>query len=352
MKPIFASLLLLALSACARTETLTLIEEAPYSYQTLGRYASDAEGAMTFAWPASGVAGRFEGRRLSVTVEDNGDNLMDVVVDGEHRVLDLEPGVQNYVLFESATRGGHSFSFTRRSEIFDNGLTTIHSVDTDGRWVAPRHFAHRMLVVGDSLSAGYGLDGPDEHCRYSAETGAPLRSYASRTAEVFDAELHLIAISGRGALRNYDGSEPPRMPWQIDKALPDQAGPAWDQSRYQPELVVVNLGANDFAMGDPGAPFDETYLNMLRSLHAAYPTARFVIAQGPDDRAPLLESVQEAAAALSAEINAPVPFVALRKVTSGRVWGCDYHPGFDSHIAMADQLSALIAREIGWARVN
>jgi lysophospholipase L1-like esterase len=355
VKIIHALVCTLALSACAaqQTETQTTqISTPPASYHILGRHSIDAEGAMTFAWPASGIEGRFTGARVTATVEDNGENLMDVTVDGVTTVLDLEPGVQNYELFSSATPSAHTIRFTRRSEIYDSGLTTIHDVQIDGAWAAPHAYAHRMLVIGDSLSVGYGLEGPNRECRYSAETGAPLKSYASLTANAFDAELHLIAISGRGALRNWDDSEPPRMLWQIDKALPDQATPLWDQQRFQPELVVINLGANDFSEGDPGQAFDDTYLSVLRNLHAAYPQARIVIAQGPDDRAPLLQSVQQAAATVSAEIGAPIPFLALQNAPSGRVWGCDSHPGLDSHRAMADQLIAFVQREIGWTRAN
>lgn len=355
MKLIHALACAVVLTACAapQTETQTTpISAAPLSYHVLGRHSVDAEGAMTFAWPASGIEGAFIGTRVTATVEDNGENLMDVTIDGVTTILDLEPGVQNYELFSSPSRGAHTIRFTRRSEIFDSGLTTIHGVNVEGAWTAPHIYTHRMLVIGDSLSVGYGLEGPDRECRYSAETGAPLKSYASLTAHAFDAELHLIAISGRGALRNWDDSEPPRMLWQIDKALPDQATPLWDHARFQPELVIVNLGANDFSEGDPGQAFDDTYLSVLRSLHAAYPQARIVIAQGPDDRAPLLQSVQEAAAIVSAEIGAPIPFLALQNAPSGRVWGCDSHPGLDSQRAMADQLIGFVQREIGWSRAN
>jgi lysophospholipase L1-like esterase len=333
------------LGACA-------MQPASESYRILGRYAPGENGALRFAWPASGVEGRFIGARVTARVEDGGKGLMDVTVDGEARMLRLDAGVHEYMLFESAAPGEHVISFTRRSEIYDTGVTTLHSFATDGAWRALPPFAHRMLVVGDSLSAGQNAAGDGPDCPYAPDMTAPLQSYGALTAKAFNAELQLVAISGRGVIRNWDDSAAPRMPWQLDKALPDEETPLWDQAKFQPDLVVVNLGANDFSQGYPGQRFDDGYLALLHSLRSAYPHARIIAAFGPIEKDGANAAIQRALAAFDASEAAPTPFIFLHKAESGRVWGCSYHPGLDSHRAMADQLIGLITRELGWARVE
>jgi len=335
----------LALAACASNT-----EPSNPSFRLLGRYEERADSAFAFAWPASGVEARFEGTRIVARIEDSGENLMDVRIDGVTTMLDLEPGVHDYVLFESGAPGEHVISLTRKSEIFDSGISVLLALEVDGRSLPTPVRAHRMLVLGDSLSVGYGATGADATCSYSAETGAPLQSYASQTANAFDADLHLIAISGRGVVRNWDDDPRPVMPWQIDKALPDQEGPRWDQARFQPELVIVNLGTNDFSQIDPGARFHDGATAMWRALHAAYPNARLMAAFGPNDKENANAAVRAGAEAFTAESGAPVPFVSLAPAASGHVWGCDYHPGLDSHAVMAETLIAAIERELGWTR--
>jgi lysophospholipase L1-like esterase len=345
----------LALAACASAGA----QSESAGYRVIGRHVANEDGSVQVAWPASGVEGVFHGSQLSVTIEDNGENLMDVTIDGVTRTLALQAGVHRYELREWRNADDRQFRITRKSEIFDSGISIIRDVDIGvGRWLAPPAYAHRMLVLGDSISAGYGATGVDETCHYSAETGAPLLTYAWLTAAAFNAELHVIAISGRGVTRNYSGGEGLLMRWQIDKALPDHE-PLWDQSAYRPELVVVNLGANDFSPGYPdaaiesypGERFETEYAALLGALRAAYPEARLVAAIGPLGESGVREAVARAVTAFNASGEA-VGFVALERAQAGHVWGCDWHPGRDSHRVMAEELTGFVETELGWTRVR
>ncbi len=141
------------------------------SYRTLGRY-SDYGGVLTFAWPASGIEGAFKARRVSARIEDSGNAILDVAIDGRSHQLHLEPGLHDYTLFSSSRRETHIIRVTRRSEV-GAGLTTIHMVKVDGSWHDLPRPAHRILFVGDSITVGYGNEGADEKCHYSARRAPP-----------------------------------------------------------------------------------------------------------------------------------------------------------------------------------
>jgi lysophospholipase L1-like esterase len=349
---------MLALAACAPAGAQT--ETADASYRVIGRHIANDDGSVQVAWPASGIEGGFRGSELSVTIEDAGETLMDVTIDGVTETLALEPGVHRYELRDWRNVADHRFRITRKSEIFSGGVSIIRGVDIGaGDWIAPPAYDHRMLVLGDSISAGYGVLGADQTCSYSAETGAPLQTYAALTAAAFNAELNLIAISGRGVTRNYAGGEGLVMGWQLDKALPDHE-PLWDPSAFRPELVVVNLGANDFSPGypdaeiesRPGEKFETEYAALLGALRAAYPEARIIAAIGPLGESGVADAVARAVAAHNASANDAVGHIVLERAQSGHVWGCDWHPGVDSQRVMAAQLIGMIENELGWTRAR
>ncbi|MES1199368.1 MAG: GDSL-type esterase/lipase family protein [Pseudomonadota bacterium] len=318
------------------------------SYGKLGRYAEADGGGQTFAWPASGVEAHFIGTSLVAHIDESGTSLMDLDVDGTMTQLQLQSGLHDYTLFSSPTRADHYVRLTRRSEV-GSGLTTIRSLTLDGDWRPLPMHGHRILFIGDSITVGYGAAGADEHCHYSAETSPPFDSYAARTAAAFDAEFHVVAISGRGVVRNYDGFEAPHMSELIDAALPDHADKQWDAAQFSPELIVINLGANDFSTADPGPTFEPTYLAMLRTLHTRYPNARIITAFGPEDRTQdAIPRITAITAAYNREATQPISFIYLPRATSGRIYGCDWHPGEDTQNLMAQALEAKIVHDLGW----
>ena len=151
-----AAMLAAALLAGCTNVKSGLAEGAP---RMLGRHAETADGVKLFAWPASGVEARFEGSRVTAVLEDTGSNILDVTVDGKTELLWLDEGRHTYTVFESDTPGVHRISLTRRSEIFDEGLTGLVSLETDGRFLEVPEAEHRILFLGDSISVGKLLSG-------------------------------------------------------------------------------------------------------------------------------------------------------------------------------------------------
>ncbi|MEJ0059872.1 MAG: GDSL-type esterase/lipase family protein [Terricaulis sp.] len=336
MKYFLAACLIFIASACASS-----------SYNTLGRYMAAPDGGATFAWPGSGVEGHFRGTRVIARIEDGGDSIMDLAIDGVITQLPLDPGVRDYTLFEAANAEEHDIRLTRRSEVF-SGLTTIHAVTLDGAWLPTTAHAHRILFLGDSITVGYGAAGADQTCRYSAEASPPFDAYSHLTAGAFDADVHVLAISGRGVVRNYDGEAATHMPALLDTALPDHPEFVWDHARFAPELIVINLGANDFSTTGPGDAFEPAYVALLGAVRDRYPNAHIISAFGPEDKRVAIDAITRAVGAFNQTQNRPVTFLYLPNATSGHIYGCDWHPGIDAHKVMARALAAQIEHDLGW----
>lgn len=334
-----ASALALMVSAAGAAEAQVRI---------LGRSEPGKIGGFVIQWPGSGFETRLNGKLLTATIEDFGDNWLNVEVDGQVRRVDLRPGVSTYTLF-SGPAGPHTIRVTRRTGS-PSGATRVHDIHADGTLQAPAAPDRRILVIGDSITSGYGIEGADQTCRYTHATQNADLAYPALIARNFGADLHSISADGRGLVRNYAG-EDPAMSLVAWRMLPDST-PRWPTATYQPQVIVVNLGASDFAAGDPGDGFDNAYITLLKKLRAAYPVAHIYAAFGSMLYGKAYEaarnSVKGAVEDMRLHHDTRVSFIEFSLPADGHRFGCDWHPGIDAHRAMAASLEDQIEKDLGW----
>ena len=211
----FFSLVLLACEAPQLTGKST-----PGEVQYLGRYDFTNAGDVRMGWPGNGINLRFRGTKLTVKITDGGNGIMDAVINGKSSALILREGTQNYDIVSSDSESLFDVSLTRRTEVFDTGLFEINDVKVTGELVAPPTTDRKILFIGDSITAGFGVRGNTKDCQYSPASNAPRKSYAWLAADSLKAEPHLVAISGRGVVYNYDNNPNPVMPAQLITPCP------------------------------------------------------------------------------------------------------------------------------------
>jgi lysophospholipase L1-like esterase len=131
----------------------------------------------------------------------------------------------------------------------------------------------------------------------------------------------------------------------------DSASPAWDVARYQPEIVVVNLGTNDFSPGGVDrAQYRAAYLAFLEKLRQYYPNASIIAAIGP-----MMSDSYPPGEMAWTNVQADIQQVVQQRKTAGDnklyyiafdpqtgPWGEDYHPTVATHAAMATKLADFI----------
>lgn len=334
-----AAYLGLSVAACAATPPSP--QARPYA--VTGLVGAAPGEATALSWPASSISTVFTGDRLLATLSDTGDTWLDVEIDGVRGTISLLPGRHAYRLIENVP-GTHNVRLAIRTEGawspmvfegFDPGAGTLQ---------APPPPARHMLVIGDDIAAGYGIEGADQFCTYSRATQNANRSFAAVAARELGAGLSLVARSGRGLVRNYGGDPAPTLAALYDEAM--AAAPA-----ASADTVVVHAGVNDFDSGDPGPAFREAYAAFLARLRADQPDALIVAAWGPTGRAETsdaaIAAVKGAVEMRRASGDGNVAFMNFTPSPDGQLYGCDWHPSADTQAHMGRQLAALVRERIG-----
>jgi lysophospholipase L1-like esterase len=304
-----------------------------------------------FAWSATGFVAGFTGGSFSVTLANDGPFVFKAIIDGEPQPpFAATAGEATYLLADSLAPGSHTVILQRQTEGW-YGNSQLRGLMVDGGALAPPPAPTGRLieVVGASVSCGYGNLGASP-CGFSYASQSAFDAYESVAARAVGAELSVVAISGRGVYRNSDGSLSGTMPLLYDRVVATAATPAWD-FRPTPQVVVINLGKNDLATGDPGTAFVDAYVAFTGLLRARHPGAFIVCTTGPNlgdaAHAVQLAYVGTAIDARHAEGDDQIELLDWPEDTVDDQ-GCDGHPNATKHQTMGDALAALLRARLGW----
>ena len=108
----------------------------------------------------------------------------------------------------------------------------------------------KIEFIGDSITAGYGIDEENPYRSFSTETENFSKTYAYLTAEALKADYSTVAFSGYGVLsgqnktdcivsKHYEKAITNKVfdsPYPLDK---------WSFNNFTPDIIVINLGVND-----------------------------------------------------------------------------------------------------------
>ncbi|MBR5751155.1 MAG: hypothetical protein IKX84_02100 [Clostridia bacterium] len=123
----------------------------------------------------------------------------------------------------------------------------IHAVLSDGELKPSAPKKQLIEFLGDSLSVGEGCFGPRyaEDWRMAWMSG--VGAFPHRAAEMLGAERRVVAMSGWGAWKSWDGDENHRLGLIYDKlCAPIASGDVpYAFDGRQADWVVINLGTND-----------------------------------------------------------------------------------------------------------
>lgn len=332
--------------------------------RVMGRYVVDS-GAVSFG--ASGVTFfiRFRGSSLDVDLERasadtaNHDWFTVVVDGGEPSRFRTRSSTTRYTLASGLPSGVHTVALSKATE-GQNGHDRLVAIHADELLQADPLPTGRIEFIGNSITAGYGLDPRPVACKqgtwYDA-THAWL-AYGPRVARRVNAQWMLSAISGIGMVRNWN-SPGPVMPSVYHGVFMEYGDSTthWDFRRYTPDLVIVALGTNDFSDGDGRTPrpaldgdaFVRDYTRFVAGVRSRYPGATLLLLTSAMlDEAKnrtldgYLQRVIDARA--SAGDSAIAKFSFKGRYTSG----CDGHPDLGEQRRMADELEPEVRARMRW----
>jgi lysophospholipase L1-like esterase len=218
---------------------------------------------------------------------------------------------------------------------------------TSGALMAPAAAPDRRIeVIGDSLSAGAGVEG-NAACSggINAFTNNYL-AYGSVAARAVSADVVTIAWSGIGVYRNYGETTPTAasltMPKRYPYAIPDTI--PWDFTQYQPQVVVINLGTNDFGSGDPGTPYETAYVSFIQTIRAKYASAYFILIDMYGGNR--VTRINNVVATLKSSGESKVEMLSVSLAQNNL--GCNQHPNVAGQQAMGAVLATRLKSLMGW----
>ena len=335
------ALALLAISAASAP--------APLPVHVGGRAVVDAEGGLSFGWPGAYFESRFKGNALRLRLDAPADHLR-LLVDGREMLVFRRPGLVDARL-ERLGEGEHVVRLEKLTESQQGGSRFLGFFTAGGGVARPAPARARQIeFIGDSYTVGYGNVSPTRIC-----TGTEVhdrtdtqQAFGPIVARHYDADYRIHASSGFGIVRNYNGgSRELSLPILYRRLKPGDAAPAdVAEPGWRPQVIVVNLGTNDFSTPlhaderwrDPAAlkaAWRQAYVEFVAGLQARQPQARFIL-MGSEMFYPEVERV-----AASLDARAPGRVTILR-FTGLDLGACDWHPSLADH----RKLAALIEAEI------
>ena len=333
-----------------------------------GRFDGSDPAGPRFEWPGSAVWLRFTGASAKVTLSEHSletdeygnvaHNWYDVAVDAQPaQPLYATEGVHTYPLAAALAPGEHIVSLRKRTEAYvGEGQLLGFELDHGAKALPVSDAPRRIEFIGDSITAGFGVDGADGSCLFSADTENYAHTYAALTAQDLGASQIALASSGAGVYRNWGGGTDNTIGDLYQRVLPTYSTSRWDFSAWKPDAVVINVGTEDFTSGDPGHDaFVAGYLKLLARVRQNYPSALIVVAIGPmlsDLWPPGAQALTRARSyvseAVGAASDARMKLIEFPNQDDAGTYGCKSHPSPATHRRMADQLTAFLRQQLGW----
>ena len=310
-----------------------------------GRTVTYGDG-IVFEWPASGfvIEGELEGD-VSVTINygtsESGCRLR-IWIDGEDCGMQtIKGGKHVYVLAEGLKKGKHTIRIAKASEAYT--YITVTDVSFTGKLSAPKASGRKIEFFGDSITAGVDL----YRKGLSVLNNDGTKTYAALTAEALGADYHVIALGGWGCMAG-STSVGQRIPTLIERASYVFDGAKWDTAQWQPDVVVINLGTNDwsFMQNSPMHDltlFENSVKNYLKLIRSKYPNAHVVWAYGMMGN-PLENSLQKVVNELR-NGDAKMHYVALPLTVRGNG---GYHPSYEDSEICSEVLVEYIKGITDW----
>lgn len=328
-------------------------------------------------WTGSGVSLVCRASELWLELEtayQKQEETVRVTVNGftVHRSV-LSPGVTRICVYRGLSfEESHTVRLYKETQPSSEAehFLRVNAVYTDGALLPPPTPRYRFEFLGDSLTSGEGLCGAREEKVWCPYVFSSDGLYPYLVGEALCADVSVVALSGNGIAAGCTGNPkqtiPPIYPYVAGRSGGEGAKELYDIKSRDLDLVVINLGTNDFGAtrrpifvdpetkeefvmqkGEDGRLLPECHQTLMetalafgRTVRESCPRARMLYVYNMNSEQPELgEILCETLAALADE-NAAL--LKLPTCTPAQR-GARNHPGAASHKAVANAILAYLA---------
>jgi len=311
---------------------------------------------------ASHFAFTFEGNecQLFVSLSNWQDhNYLQYEMDGHgvyQKRFRINKGEPQPIRISASSNGKHSVVVYKATEAHTGPIFIQKIVGKNINAIKPSA-APLIEFIGNSITCGAASDPSEVPCgqgEYHDQHNA-YNAYGPRVARALKTNFILSSVSGIGIYRNWN-SDGPTMPQVYEKTdFQAESDRLWEFQTYQPKIVSIALGTNDFSNGDgkkqrasfDSASFVSNYIRFVQQVKTKYPAAQIALLSSPMMNGRTRMLLQNCLTTVKQNIDSLFPTakpVALHFFKPMQARGCTGHPNVEDHAIMAEELVPFFKR--------
>jgi lysophospholipase L1-like esterase len=326
-----------------------------------GRIDFSKPESPQYNWSGVIIDANFTGPEIGMKIEHPG-SFYDIEIDGKTDTVISVKTESEYLFKKGLTEGTHRLRIKLRSENHDIIGTFMGLLVAEGYGLVdlPPKSSRKIEFIGDSYTAGYGIESPGRVCTQEElkKYTNVFKTFATYVTDAFHAQNISLGWSGAGMVKNYD---PPTTAKRSAEAFPFYYGrlfgaadtKTWDFSSWIPDLIVICLGTNDYAYNrspsDNPAPDDSMYIGdyhkFITRILGNYPNASILCVSTGNTS--FEKNVRQVVAEQKSIYNNSKVFFASYPTALNNE-ACDWHPSIDDNKKVAKVLIDTIMKNIGW----
>jgi hypothetical protein len=275
----------------------------------------------------------FEKPRYAIYVDDN--LLLDSKMSEKNKTI---------ILLDNETEKNIKVKIILLSEAFFGcvgikNIIAISSYPKDEIIKSTENKKYKIEFIGDSITCGYGNEAPAPNQLFDTKTQNFEKSYAYLSAKELDFDYSVICYSGCGIISTGN-----KMYEKYTKVNIIYYNKEWDFDKYNSDIVVINLGTNDFGYISEFRidEYCEKYAEFLKLVREKNPNAFIICIIGMMGCEDLLFLINRAIGLVDDDKIYAFLFPEQR-IQDGI--GAQYHPNVVSH-AKWGKLLAQIIKEV------
>jgi len=356
-KLIFTILIILFLASC-KSEPKQLVSFKNDKIEYMGRIG-ETDSHKEIYWSGSSIKLKFKGTSIKAILEDeHGENYFNFIVDGKTiSIVQLDSTKEIYDIASNLSNSIHTIEIFKRTE-WTKGKTKFYGfqLNKNSKIIDFKEKVRSIEFYGNSITAGYAVEDYSGKDSPEGVNTNNYNSYANMTALHFDANYNCIVRSGIGITVSWFPMIMDELYYRLD---PSDENSLWDFSKYEPNIVVINLFQNDsWIVNMPendqfknrfenDAPTKEfminSYKNFVQTIRSKYANSKIICLLGNMDitkEGSLWPSyVEEAVSELDDE-NIYALFIQYKN--------SEGHPKVEEQKILADGLIQFIEENIVW----
>ncbi len=305
-----------------------------------------------YQWPGTYFEADFDGTEVYFTLKQ-GDGPFHILIDDIALAPLIKPDAGIYRIGHLGA-GAHHIRLEWVGErqwgpqIF-GGFAVSGSSKASAQPQAKR--AHQIEFIGDSHTVGYGNTSDKHECSGDevSSTTDNSQAFGALTARHYDADYQINAISGRGIIRNFNGSDGDALPLAYPYSLFDKQK-LYEDSGWKPRIIVIDLGTNDFSTplnagekwksrDELHADYEATYVRFVQSLHARHPDAFIILMNAEGGDGEVAAEARKVAEQLKAAGLDKIAFLPLPPLS---LTACHWHPSLNDDTLISQTLIKFI----------